>query len=194
MKRWILFILVILIVTISFTGCKESTDEEVYYKFQKKINKLDSYSCIATINVCGNKSIKEYEASHYFKSPSYYKLETLNPSNIKGKTTIYDDDKIIIKNPKYNDELKFTNRGIENRYLFVGDFLKNIFENEDLKIGSDKYFLILETNIPGSSFYFNKQKIYVDKKTLKPNKLEIMDVNLKKRFVVNYKEFKYNGD
>lgn len=194
MKKWILCILVIILASISFTGCRESTDEEVYYKFQKKMNKLDSYSCIATISVCGNKSIKEYKASHYFKKPNYYKLQTLYPSNIEGKITIYDDDKIIIKNPKYKDELKFTHIGIENRYLFVGDFLKNIFENEDLTISSDKYFLILETNIPGSSFYFNKQKIYIDKKTLKPNKLEIMDINLKKRFVVNYKEFKYNED
>ncbi|SHJ86099.1 germination lipoprotein GerS [Tepidibacter formicigenes] len=194
MKKWILYALLSFVLVFSLTGCRESTNEEVYYKFHKKIANLKSYSCIAYINVSGNKSAKEYIVKHYYKTPDYYKLETLSPSNLKGKTTIYDKDKIIIKKPKYKDEFKITYKGIENRYLFVGDFIQNIFENENLNISGDRYFLILETDIPGSSFYFNKEKVYIDKKTLKPNKLEIMDSNGKKRFTVTYKEFRYNID
>ncbi|SHH48403.1 germination lipoprotein GerS [Tepidibacter thalassicus] len=192
MKKWIVYTLLGFVFIFLLTGCSESTNEEVYYKLHKKITNLKSYSCIARINVFGNKSSKEYIVKHYYKAPDYYKLETLSPSNIRGKVTIYNKDNIIVKNPNCKDEFRITYKGIENRYLFVGDFIKNILENENLDVFSDRYFLILETSIPGSSFYFSKEKIYIDKKTLKPNKLEIIDSNGKKRFIVIYKEFKYN--
>lgn len=191
MKRWIWYTLLIMLL---LTGCKESTNDEIYYKLHKKLTNLKSYSCIAHVTATGNKSSKEYILKHYFKSQDYYKLEVISPENIKGKTTIYDKEKIIISNPNIKDEFKLTYKGKENRYLFIGDFINNIVENEDLNISSDKNFLILDTSIPGSSAYFNKEKLYIDKKSLEPRKLEILDSNGKTRFTVIYKEFKYNGE
>ncbi len=190
MKKWIIFTLLMVILS----GCKESTNEEIYYKLHKKIVGIQSYSCIAQIEACGNKSMKKYTVKHYFKSPSYYKIQVLDPENIKGKVTIYDKDKVIIHHPRIKDKVTFSYKGKENRYLFIGDFAKNILQNEKINISSSKEFLILETSIPDTSIYFDKQKLYIDKKTLKPNKMEIIDVNGKKRFMVAYKEFRYNGE
>ncbi|OPJ55253.1 germination lipoprotein GerS [Alkalithermobacter paradoxus] len=189
MKKWIACSLLFLYL---LTGCRQSTDEDVYYKLHKKISSITSYSCIAQVTVIGNRSPSEYTLRHYFKAPDYYELEVLEPDNIKGKITIYQNEKVIVKNPNVPDEYKFTQKGKENKYLFVGDFVKNILQNEDLNVSSDSNFLILDTLIPDRSIYFHRSRLYIDKQTLKPHKMEIVDINGKVRFSVIYREFKYN--
>ncbi|KXZ40516.1 Outer membrane lipoprotein-sorting protein [Alkalithermobacter thermoalcaliphilus JW-YL-7 = DSM 7308] len=189
MKKWIFcFLMIILFIT----GCRESTDEELYYKLHKKISSINSYTCIADITVVGNRSPSSYTVIHSFKAPDYYKLEVLEPENLKGKVTVYQNDKVIVKNPNIPDEYKFIHTSKENKYLFIGDFIKNILENEQLKISSNSNFLILDTIIPSKSIYFHSSRLYVDKQTLKPHKMEILDYNGKVRFSVIYREFKYN--
>lgn len=191
MKKWIILIFLTIFM---LTGCKESTKEEVYFKLQKKLGDIKSYSCIAYVDAKGNKSTKTYVFKHYYKYPDYYKLVVLSPTNIEGLTTIYDKNNILISNPKLKDEFKLKYRDKENKYLFVGDFLNNIMQSEDVKITTSKECIVLETIIPGLSINFSKEKLFVDKKTLKPFMMKIIDDKGNIRFTVKYKNFKYNGD
>ena len=71
----------------NFIGCqrRESTKEEVYKEFQKKIVTMSSYKCIAEIEASGNKSPHNYVFIHSYVKPDYYKLEVVEPKNLKGK-------------------------------------------------------------------------------------------------------------
>ena len=191
MKKWVMLIL---LMTIMLTSCKEATNEDVYLKLQKKLGNIKSYTCMAYVEAKGNKSAKTYVFKHYYKYPDYYKLEVMSPESLKGLITVYDKNKITISNPRLRDEYKMAYKGEENKYLFVGDFLKNIVENEDVKIYSSNKHIVLETTIPGLSVNFSKEKLFVDKKTLEPFMMKIIDDNGKPRFTITYKNFKYNGD
>lgn len=188
MKKWIL----IFGLCFLLCACSESTNEECYYDFHKKIANIKSYTCKAYMTVHNNKSSKKYILKHYFKSPNYYKLTVLYPENIKNKETIYKEDKILIRNVDLDDEYKLTYNKKENKYLFAGDFIGNILENENLLIDYDKEYIILTTSIRGNDNYFNKERLYVEKKTLKPFKLEILDIDKKIIFDIVYKDFKYD--
>ena len=59
--------------------------------------------------------------------------------------------------------------------------------NIDIKLSNDS--LMLETTIPGDNKYFYKQILYINKDTKNPEKMEILNSEGKKSFVVNYKEF-----
>ena len=52
-------------------------------------------------------------------------------------------------------------------------------------------YLVLTVPIPGNTKYFNKQKLFVDSKENYPAKLEILDQEGNKRFLVNYSNFEY---
>lgn len=190
-KQWTILSIIILCVLVVFIGCKrrESTKEEVYGEFQKKISKIESYRCIAEIETIGNKSPKDYVVIHDYKKPDYYKLEVVSPSHLEGKTMEYQGDKIIIKNPDIKDEVELPNTGKNNQYLFIGDFIKNYLQNEEMSIKLSGDNLILETQIPGDNKYIKKQVLYVNTKTKNPVKMEILDNEEKIRFNINYKEF-----
>ncbi len=194
-KRWTILSIIALCILIVFIGCKrrESTKEEVYGEFQKKIAKIESYRCIAEIEAVGNKSTQEYKMIHEYEKPDYYKVETISPEHLKGKTMEYKDDKIIIKNPDADDEVQLSNMGKNSQYLFVGDFIKNYTQNEAIEIKLLNDNLILETQIPGDNKYLKKQVLYVNTKTKNPVKMEILDDEGKIKFNVNYKEFEYKN-
>ena len=75
--------------------------------------------------------------------------------------------------------------------MFIGDFIKNYMENEDVKLEAINDELKIEIEIPGDNKYFNKQILYVNNKTKNPNKMEIIDNEGKARFIVTYEDFQY---
>ena len=169
MKRWAIISVIFITIFAIFIGCqrRESTKEEVYKEFQKKIVTMSSYKCIAEIEASGNKSSHNYVFIHSYVKPDYYKLEVVEPKNLKGLPNMEDN----------------------RQYAFIGDFIKNYLQNEEVNIKLSNNSLILETTIPGNNKYFNKQILYVNKDTKNPEKMEILNDEGKPSFTVKYKEF-----
>lgn len=193
-KKWIALILIIFAIIGIIIGCKkkESTKEEAYAEFQRKISSVKSYKCNAEIEVVGNKSTKEYVFTHTYNKPNNYKLEVLSPEHLKGKTIEYKEEKIIVTNPDINDTVELSNAGKNDQYMFIGDFMKNSIQSEDMNVELDNGYLVLETSIPGENKHFNKQVLYVNIDNKEPEKMEILDIEGKNRFTVSYKSFEYN--
>ena len=191
MKRWAIISVIFITIFAIFIGCqrRESTKEEVYKEFQKKIVTMSSYKCIAEIEASGNKSSHNYVFIHSYVKPDYYKLEVVEPKNLKGKTMEYKGDKVIISNPDIKDKIELPNMEDNRQYVFIGDFIKNYLQNEEVNIKLSNNSLILETTIPGNNKYFNKQILYLNKDTKNPEKMEILNDEGKPSFTVKYKEF-----
>lgn len=188
-KLMILFILFMCITLIGCSKVKQQTKEEIYSDFQKKINFMTSYTYTANITVINNKSQSKYIIKHTYKKPSYYKLEIIEPQNLKGKTMEYYENKIIIKNQKLGDVIELPKVGNNKLYLFIGDFIQDYSRKESVRMNF--YYddqLALEIDIP-ENIYFSKQILYIDKKTKNPVKMEILDNEGEKKFIVEYTDF-----
>jgi outer membrane lipoprotein-sorting protein len=193
-KKWAIVILSLMaVVLIIGVGCqkRQSTKEEAYKNFQKKITNMSSYKCKADIEVIGNKESQKYSLIHEYTDEDHFKLKVLQPEHIKGKTIEYKDNKIIVTNPNVNDKVVMDNVGEDSQHLFIGDFIKNYMQGEDIKIDLKNGSLKLTTSIPGNTKYFDKQILYVNSKKNYPTKLEILDQEGNRRFEVNYSNFEY---
>ena len=193
MKKWATISVIFIVIFAIVMGCqrRESTKEEVYKEFQKKIVTMSSYKCVAEVEATGNKSSHNYVFIHTYVKPDYYKLEVVEPKDLKGKTMEYKDDKVIVSNPDIKDKIELPNTVDNRQYTFIGDFIKNYLQNEEVNIKLSGDSLILETTIPGDNEYFNKQILYVNKETKNPEKMEILNAEGKPSFKVKYKEFEW---
>lgn len=193
MKKWSVLMIVTIGIVVIAIGCqkREATKEELYEEFQKKILNISSYKCTAEIEVEGNKSAHNYVFIHNYNKPDNYKLEVVSPKHLEGKTMEYRKDKIIVKNPDINDTIELPNTGKNDQYMFIGDFIKNYLQNEEVTIKLSKDSLYLETLIPGDNQYFSKQALYINSKTKLPEKMEILDDKNNTRFTITYKDFEY---
>ena len=187
----ITFVIVFIFIILTVTGCqlKNESKEDVYLAFQKKVTNMTSYICKAEVTAINNKSQSNYIINHTYKNPSYYKLEIISPENLKGKTIEYYKDKIIIKNKKIDDSIELPNVKNERQYLFIGDFVQNYMQDENINKNLSDDQLILEAKIQEESIYFSKQILYVDKKTKNPVKMEILDKEGEHKFIVKYSNF-----
>ena len=192
-NKWMTLLIVTICLSVSFVGCqaRESTKEEVYKKFQEQVSKIKSYTCTAEVEVVGNKGKSSYTLKHYYKKPDNYKLEVILPEHLKGKTIEYRDNKIIVKNPDIDDLIELPNGAKDEQYLFIGDFMKNYLQNEEMTMKFSDSELILEANIPGDDEYFNKQILYINRENKNPDKMEILDNHGNIRFTVKYDNFEY---
>lgn len=192
-KLCTLLIAIISITILFASGCgkKEYTKEEVYEDFKKQISKITSYTCTAKVEAIGNKENTVYIFKHTYVKPDYYKLEVQSPENLKGKTIEYKDDKVLVHNPDINDTIELPNINNDNHYLFIGDFIKNYMQNESVSLNYTENDLKIEIETPGDNKYFNKQILYVNNKTKKPDKMEILNSEGKAIFIVTYENFEY---
>ena len=191
-NKWMTLIIIIGL-SVSFVGCQtgESTKEDVYEKFKEQVSRIDSYTCTAEVEVLGNKGKSNYTLKHYYKNPDNYKLEIISPENLKGKTMEYKGDKVLVKNPDIDDVIELPNDSKNQQYLFIGDFIKNYLQNDEILMNLSDSELVLEANIPVDSEYFSKQILYINKENKTPNKMEILDKEGNIRFTVKYDNFKY---
>ena len=67
-KKWAIILVVITLMIGIGIGCqrRQSTKEEVYQDFQKKISTMSSYTCRAEVVAIGNKSEHKYEFIHTY--------------------------------------------------------------------------------------------------------------------------------
>ena len=193
MKKWsFLLAVLVLIAFFSFNKkdtkeefTKQYTKEEIYESFQDKILNISSYECIAEVCVSGNKTPTNYSFKHTYKKPDSYKVEVLSPESVKGKVIEFNSNKLTINNANVEDKIVFED--YQNKFLFVGNFIPN-YSYHSAIIDEDDKFLIITKDMPND--YFNKQILYVNKKTKLPQKMQIIDINGNTRFDIIYKDFK----
>ena len=191
-RKTIVLMLVLMFAIVNLVGCKslgKQTKEDIYEDFQKKITKMTSYTCKADITVINNKSKSKYIINHTYKKPSYYKLEIVEPKNLNGKTIEYYKDKIIIKNKQLDDVIELPNVGDNKLYLFIGDFVQDFLQEDAINMSVSEEQLILERDLSQENSCLSKQILYIDKKTKNPVKMEILDNEGEKKFIVEYTNF-----
>lgn len=191
-----IFVGFILMGVIIITSCsfEEPTNEEIFYELQKTINDMESYSCKANITITGNKSPSRYIANHLYKKPYSYKVNYFN----KKQSISYDGNRIYLSYPKVDTSIiiRDSKKLEEDKNLFIGYFIKLITTNEDIMLEKDiidnNEYLVISLELPGNNIYRAKEKLWIDKKTFKPYKLRVLDIDGKEQVNVLYKDFKYN--
>ena len=189
----LLFVFIIILVTIFLI---------LYYKNNKNgnttINKseeeiinsileMKSYSAKLDITIETNKNKTQYKVSQTLKEGKATQ-EVLEPENIAGVITEYDGTNLKIKNNKLDLETTFQNYQyiVENR-LWLDSFIEDFKTLENKKTSSDQNEIILEVKREDMPYNIYK-KLYIDKKTRKPIKLIVQDINQKTLVYILYTE------
>lgn len=79
---------------------------------------------------------------------------------------------------------------IENNSLDLSSFIEDFKENS----GSiyEKEEIILETKVKNGNKYKEQKKLYIDKKTLLPTKMEVQDINKNTLVYILYNKIELN--
>ena len=148
---------------------------------------IKSYSAKLDVSIETNKNTNKYVVSQKVENEKSTQ-EVLEPENIAGVITEYDGTNLKIRNNKLNLETTFQNYQyiVENR-LWLNSFIQEFKESSNKKVNSKENEIILEVSNTENP-YNTYKKLYIDKKTGKPTKLQIEDINKKMLVYILYTE------
>ncbi|HQD41085.1 MAG TPA: outer-membrane lipoprotein carrier protein LolA [Bacillota bacterium] len=188
---------VLLMLVLLGQGCSRYSEERVYKAVHEKLVGLESYSCTADIYVKGNKQPGQFKIKQWFRVPGMYRLEVLEPAVMQGKTTVFDGSRIWVYYPYIDQVVLLENAASEtDENLFLGFFLRDMLETEDIRCSFGQLdkaeVLVIELPVPGSSKYRSVQRLFVNRKDLRPLRLEMYDIKGEVTARVDFSDFQFN--
>ncbi len=154
---------------------------------------MDSFSAEVLVTVTSNKTTNTYSLNQKFKGNQYIQ-ELLEPENIAGLKVQYDGTNLKVDNTKIGISKLYENyKYITNNSLWISTFITD-YKNEENErnMYEENDTIILNVKVKNENIYSSNKKLYIDKKTAKPVKMEIQDITQNLKVYILYNKVEIN--
>ncbi len=167
-------------------------------EMEEYILNISSYEAKIAVTVESNKNTNQYVLLQKYTSPNISKQTVLEPSNIAGIETIYDGSTLTIHHAKLNTSTIYENyQDMFDNFLWLNTFIEDYRvgkENGSAKVEEKNDMLVFTTKVKNEdNRYVYQKELFVERKTGKPIKLIIQDINKNDIVYILYNEITING-
>lgn len=203
-KRFILILIIIIIIGViiaffiknNYKSLKigNNITNRSIEEVEEYILNMSSYEAKIEVTVRSNKNENRYLLSQKYSKENVAKQEVIEPSNIQGVETIYQDGKLEIRNSKLGLSTIFENYPyMAENVLWISTFVADYKESSQKTITEENNEYIMEVTVEDSNQYSCNKKLYIDKDTNVPTKMLIQDKNNKTLIYILYNEIKLDS-
>ena len=158
-----------------------STSQEIV----ENILNISSYKAVIEVEVKSNKNENKYVIKQEYNNENNKKQEVLEPSNIAGVKIIKEGENLRLENSNLNLVTLFEKYNyISDNCLDLDSFIKDYKNDENAGFKESENQIIMQTNL---------KKLYIDRSTANPVKMEIKDANKNTAIYILYKEVNVNS-
>ena len=184
-KKFLIIVvgIAILLVIISIIFSKKSYEtinignnnlNKTLEEVEDYILNIKEYTATIEVTVNSNKNSNKYLIKQNHKEKND-EQEVLEPDTIKGVKLIYKDSSLIVENSNLNLEKIYNNYPyIESNILWLNSFIEEYRNSEQRNITEKNEEIVMQIKRKKDKKIVTEELI-LDKKTLKPTKLSIMD-------------------
>ncbi len=154
---------------------------------------MDSFKAEVSVTITSNKTTNTYIFNQKFKGNQYIQ-ELLEPENVAGLRISYDGINVKIENTKMGLSKLYENyKYITNNSLWITTFI-NDYKNEtnEKTMYEENEVIVLEVKVKNENVYNANKKLYIDKKTARPIKMEVQDITQNLRVYILYNKVEIN--
>ena len=156
---------------------------------------MNSYKTQYTVEIESNKNTNKYIIKEEFiKDSNVCIQEVVEPQNIKGVTFKYDGTDLQIKNNNLNLSKLYKNYNyIGESIISLSGFIEDFTNTNETNFIENDNEIILEAKISNANKYISNKRLYIDKNTAKPIKMEIQDITQNTKIYILYNEIEINN-
>ena len=162
-------------------------------EIEEYILSIRSYNAKIEVEIQSNKNKNKYVLEQKYAEPNVQKQIVLEQSNIEGLETIFDGNNLKINNTKLNLSTVYENYSdVTSNFLWLNTFTeeyKKMIETGKQNIIEQNGIIIMEIK---DADELNK-KLYIDRKTGKPIKMQIKNVSKNTTVYILYNEIEINS-
>ena len=193
---WLIFLIIVIICAVVFfvfqknmskvlkNGNNMSSQEIVDY-----ILSISSYKANVTVNINSNKNFNKYILNQEYISPNTNNQEIIEPENIAGVRIIRDENGLTLENTRLDLSNIYENyEYIADNCLDLSSFINDYSSSNKSSCKEIENQVIMKTESSNKNSYIKNKTLYIDKQSLKPQRLEIKDNNQKTTVNILYNE------
>ena len=190
----ILILAILIIFLLNKTNVKKIGNNSTSQEIVDYILNISSYEAKIEVEVKSNKNTNKYILKQQYISPDVATQEVLEPSNISGIKIIKKGNDLKLENTSLNLSNIFENyEYLADNALDLSFFIEDYKESQNSNYEEKDNKIIMNVQTKNENKYRQSKKLYIDKSTGNPLKMEITDINQNITVYILYNEVKINS-
>lgn len=190
----ILILAILIIFLLNKTNVKKIGNNSTSQEIVDYILNISSYEAKIEVEVKSNKNTNKYILKQQYISPDVATQEVLEPSNISGIKIIKKGNDLKLENTSLNLSNIFENyEYLADNALDLSCFIEDYKESQNSNYEEKDNKIIMNVQTKNENKYRQSKKLYIDKSTGNPLKMEITDINQNITVYILYNEVKINS-
>lgn len=192
-KLILIIVFIAIIISIFIFELNNNKKVESGNNDNNQILNINSYKAQIELTVTSNKNTNKYKIIQEYKKDKYCTQEIVEPENIRGVAIEYTNNTLTLKNTNLNltniyEDYKY----VAENNLLLNKFVEDFKNSENSRKEESENEITLSTDCKTKeNKYQVKKRLVVDKKTNKPIKLEVQDINQNITAYILYNEISY---
>ncbi len=197
MKKKILIIFFIIItisiiIFLQFAYKLLNSGNTIIKSDDNNILNIKSYEAVLEVEIYSNKNTNKYLIKQKYLEPNIIKQEIIEPENIKGLTTTFDGKNLSIENKALDIQKLYENYSyIGANSLSLISFIEEYKNLKNAELEETEEEKIIKIKLENSTNKYQMyKKLYINKKSKLPTRMEILDINQNRTVYILYREMK----
>lgn len=188
------FVVICVIIFLQFTYKLSNSGNTISKSDDNDILNIKSYEAVLEVEVYSNKNTNKYLIKQKYLEPNIIKQEIIEPENIRGLTTTFDGTNLILENQSLELKTLYENYNyIGGNSLSLISFIEEYKTLQNAEIEETEEEKIITIKLENSTNKYEMYKrMYINKRTNLPSKMEILDINQNRTVYILYREIKIN--
>lgn len=186
-KRVLLF-LTLLVLSVVLVACGEKSQEDIV----SEVNKTwadSNYELTATMEVKDGETPRSYDVSVWHTKPEFYRVEIKEKDSETSQYIIKNEDGVFLVTPSNQKTYKFQSdwpKKNSQSYL-IGALAEDLAADKAAAMEqTEKHYIFEAATRNHDKTGLPAQQITVDKKTLLPSKVSLLDESMSEQIVISF--------
>lgn len=186
-----IFTLLLVLVTIVLVGCGAASKEDVSKKLGDKWNDTKGYELQATMEIKTGSEPRLYDVDVWHTKPDFYRVNVMQEGKDDSQMIIRNEDGVFVVTPSLGKTYKFQSDWPEqnSQAYLIGALSEDIKADKNAVMTEEDEAYVFETETRNNHRkVLPTQKIFIDKKTLLPMYVSVLDENKEEQIRITFKK------
>lgn len=183
--------ILLVVVAIVLVGCGSPSKEDVMKKLSGKWNDSKGYEIQATMEIKTGAEPRKYDVEVWHTKPEFYRVNVTQEGSRDSQMIVRNEDGVFVVTPSLGKTYKFqSDWPTQNSQAYlIGALSDDIKADKNATMTEEDKTYIFETETRNNhKKVLPTQQIHIDKKTLLPTHVSVMDDNKEEQIRIEFKQ------
>lgn len=190
LRSRILFLLLV-VVAVVLAACGTPSKEDVMKKLSGKWNDTKGYELQATMEIKTGSEPRVYDVEVWHTKPDFYRVDVTQDGSDDSQMIVRNEEGVFVVAPSLGKTYKFQSDWPEqnSQAYLIGALSEDIkADKSTVMVEKDKTYVFETATRNNHKKVLPTQEIHIDKKTLLPKHVSILDENKEEQIRITFKK------